>query len=234
MFLPSVTGHRGIIIGDLRTPLHHPAYNRCSHWHVAWDTRCARLPDNRMFSVGLQGTAHLPITIADSVLKHAPTGITQGSSASAVGSLVICRPAAQHRTLRFPTNRRAGIYNLITGHNATVTIIRETLRRPGPHPHPPVIFMHHIDLIRPVTGNQYHTYSTTNEVMYGNMHVSQESQEVFSSDAEDHQSSVNMDQTHGTTRPVDKSVDWSIAMDNQHTDEDIMQISGVGHWFLEG
>ena len=61
--------------------------------------------------------------------------------------------------------------------------------------------------------------------------------QVFSEDAEDHQSShssVNMDQTHGTTRPVDKLVDWSVMMDNQDTDEDIMQISGAGHWFLEG
>ena len=57
---------------------------------------------------------------------------------------------------------------------------------------------------------------------------------MFSKDAEDHQSSVNMDQTHGTTRPVDKLVDWSVPMDNQDTDEDIMQISGAGHWFLEG
>ena len=24
----------------------HPAYNRCLHWRVAWDTRCAQLPDN--------------------------------------------------------------------------------------------------------------------------------------------------------------------------------------------
>ena len=57
---------------------------------------------------------------------------------------------------------------------------------------------------------------------------------MFSKDAEDHQSSVNMDQTYVTTRPVDKLVDWSVTMDNQDTDEDIMQISGAGHWFLEG
>ena len=74
----------GIIIGDLRTPLHHPAYNRCSHWRITWDTRCAQLPDNRMFSVGLQGTGHLPITIADSVLKHAPTGIFKGRRGSSI------------------------------------------------------------------------------------------------------------------------------------------------------
>ena len=33
---------------------------------------------------------------------------------------------------------------------------------------------------------------------------------------------------------VDKSVDWSVAVDNQQADEDIMHISGAGHWFLEG
>ena len=185
MFSPSATGHRGIIIGDLRTHLHHLTYRRCSHWRFAWDTRCAQLPDNRTFSVDLQGTGHLPITIADFVLRHAQTGIIHGSSASAVGNLVICRPAAQHRILHFPSSRQAGIYSPITDHSATGTITRETLHRPGPHPHrsvrtsfdPPVIFMHHTDLIRSVTGNQYHTYSTTNEVMYGNMHVSQEAKE---------------------------------------------------------
>ena len=185
MFSPSATGHCGIIIGDIRTHLHHLNYSRCSHWHIAWDTRWARLPDNRIFSVDLRGTGHLPITIADFVLRHAQTGIIHGSSASAVGNLVICRPTAQHRILHFPSSRQAGIYNPITGHSATGTTTRETLRRPGLHPHrsvctsfdPPVIFMHHIDLIRSVTGNQYHTYSTTNEVMYGNMRVSQESKE---------------------------------------------------------
>ena len=65
-----------------------------------------------------------------------------------------------------------------------------------------------------------------------------ESQEVFSQDVEEQQSSAHMDQdtdrSHTTIRPVGKSVDWSISVDNQQTDEDIMQISGAGHWFLEG
>ena len=65
-----------------------------------------------------------------------------------------------------------------------------------------------------------------------------ESQEVLSRDAEEQQSSANTDQetdqSHTTTRPVGKSVDWFVAVDNQQADEDIMQISGVGHWFLEG
>ena len=29
-------------------------------------------------------------------------------------------------------------------------------------------------------------------------------------------------------------MDWSVAVDNQQTDEEVMQISGAGHWFLEG
>ena len=52
---------------------------------------------------------------------------------------------------------------------------------------------------------------------------------MFSEDAGNRQSSVDMDQTHRTTRPVDKSVE-----EMNHTDEEIMQISGAGHWFLEG
>ena len=55
---------------------------------------------------------------------------------------------------------------------------------------------------------------------------------------EEQQSSADMDQdtdrSHTTIRPVGKSVDWSVSVDNQQTDEDIMQISGAGHWFLEG
>ena len=42
------------------------------------------------------------------------------------------------------------------------------------------------------------------------------------------------DQSRMVTRPAGRSVDWSVTMDNQLADEDVMQISGVGHWFLEG
>ena len=65
-----------------------------------------------------------------------------------------------------------------------------------------------------------------------------ESQEVFSQDAEEQRSSADMDQdtdrSHTTIRPVGKSVDWSVSVDNQQSDEDVMQISGASHWFLEG
>ena len=61
---------------------------------------------------------------------------------------------------------------------------------------------------------------------------------MFLLDTEEHRSSGDTDQdaapSYTAIRPVGKSVDWSVAVDNQQTDEDVMQISGAGHWFLEG
>ena len=103
----------------------------------------------------------LPLTrIVDSVLQHVPAGITRGSSASALESLVICRVVAKDGTLPYLLNRRVGTYNLTTCIHATETTVRETLHRPGHHPHrsirisfgPLVIFIHQIDLINSVTG----------------------------------------------------------------------------------
>ena len=155
MSFPWVTVHHGLI-GDHRIQPRHPLYNRCLHWHVEWDTRCV------VFA-----------------RKHVPAGITRGSSVSVVDNLVTCRPAAHDRTLLFPSNLQVGNFNLIIGRNAMETTTRETLRRPGPHPHwsirtsfdPHVIFMHHIDSNFSYTGYYDHTYSTTSEFMYRNMHV---------------------------------------------------------------
>ena len=129
--------------------------------------------------VDLRGIALPPTRIVDSVLQHVPAGITRGSSVSAVESLVICRVVARDRTLLYHLNRRVGTYNLTTDHHATETTVRETLHRPGHHPHrsirasfgPLVIFIHHIDLNSSVTGYRYHTYSSTIEDMYRNMCV---------------------------------------------------------------
>ena len=62
---------------------------------------------------------------------------------------------------------------------------------------------------------------------------------MLSPDAEEQQSSTDTDwdtdQSYTATRPVGKSVDWSIMVDNRKTcQDDVMQISGAGHWFLEG
>ena len=55
---------------------------------------------------------------------------------------------------------------------------------------------------------------------------------------EEHKSLANTDQgtdqSRMVTRSVSKSVDWSIAVDNRQADENVMQISGAGHWFLKG
>ena len=64
-----------------------------------------------------------------------------------------------------------------------------------------------------------------------------ESQEVSSQDVEEENSLARtdlvQDQSRTVTRPVGRSVDWSVAVDDQLADEDVMQISGAGHWFLD-
>ena len=52
-------------------------------------------------------------------------------------------------------------------------------------------------------------------------------------DTKEDQSASKMDQEYVTTDPVGKSVDWSESVDDQQTEENIMHISGTGHWFLE-
>ena len=66
----------------------------------------------------------------------------------------------------------------------------------------------------------------------------EESQEVSSQDVEEINSSAHadrvQDQSRTVTRPVGRTVDWSVVVNNQLTDKNVMQISGAGHWFLEG
>ena len=65
-----------------------------------------------------------------------------------------------------------------------------------------------------------------------------EPQDMLPPDTKEHQSSVDTDQddarSYTTTYPVGKSVDWSEVVDSEQAEENIMQISGTGHWFLEG
>ena len=42
------------------------------------------------------------------------------------------------------------------------------------------------------------------------------------------------ERTRPVTRSPGQSVDWSDAVDDQLTEEAVLQISGAGHWFLEG
>ena len=63
------------------------------------------------------------------------------------------------------------------------------------------------------------------------------SQEVSSQDVEEEitlaRTDLVQDQSRMVTRLVGRSVDWSAAVDVQLADEDVMQISKAGHWFLE-
>ena len=59
------------------------------------------------------------------------------------------------------------------------------------------------------------------------------SREMLTSDTNEDRSTSETDQEYVTTDPVRKSVDWSESVEDQQTEENIMQISGTGHWFLE-
>ena len=57
---------------------------------------------------------------------------------------------------------------------------------------------------------------------------------MLPSDTNEDRSTSKTDQEYITTDPVRRSVDWSVSVDDQQTEENIMQISGTGQWFLEG
>ena len=46
--------------------------------------------------------------------------------------------------------------------------------------------------------------------------------------------SSGMDRPRPAMRSSGLSVDWADAMDDKLMDEAVLQISGAGHWFLEG
>ena len=66
----------------------------------------------------------------------------------------------------------------------------------------------------------------------------EESQEVSSQDVAETNSLAHtdrvQDKSRTVTRPAGKSVDWSVVVDNQLADEDVMQISGAGSLVLGG
>ena len=255
MYLPWVTVPPGPI-GDLRNqPLHQP-YNRCSRWPVAWETRCARSPDKRTPPNCLREIERSQIRIVDSALRHGPVGTIPESSASAVDSLDTCRPAAHDRTLPYHSNLWVGNSNLIIVNNGMAITNRETPHRPGPHPHratrtsfePHVIVIHRIKFILLTTGHCDQLYSSTTEFMYRKILSTADRDQVESQEVPSHNimdgTSVShtvlrttpLDQNHPqlATRPVGRSVIWSYSVDDQPDEEAVMQISGTGHWFLEG
>ena len=171
------------VIGDIRNHRPHRHYNRCSHWHDGWDTRCVLLPDRWTATDQTRTTGRSRTRNVGSVLKRVPAGTIPESSVSVVASLDKCRHVVHNRTCPCRLDLQAGSFSPTIVNNGMTTIDRETLHRPGPHPHrsiftsskPHAIITHPTIFISFTTGyfDQYH--STTSELIYGEMLVNYES-----------------------------------------------------------
>ena len=168
----------------------------------------------------------------------------------------ICRPVARNRTLRYHLNQRVGTFNPTVVNSGMVITNRETLHRPGPHPHRSV----HTSFDptssssatpsspssppdNAITSIHQQSISCTETCASSADGDHTKTHEVPSHDVMDGTSvsrtalqSISLDQTQPrpVTRSVGRSVDWSRTVDDQLEEEAIMQISGAGHWFLEG
>ena len=247
------------IIGDPRNRPPHRHYNRCSRWPVGWDTRCGRSLDSPMPQDSRREIDHSLIRTGDSVLRHGPVGTTPGSSALAADNSDICRPAVHSRTLHYHLSQRVGTFSPTVVNSGMAITNRETPHRPGSHPHrsvrtsfdPHFIFMHQIVFTLFTTGHGGHritsiyrqSTSCTETCASSADRDHTGSQEVSSHNVRDGTSasrtalqSVPLDQNQPgpVTQPVGRSVDWSRSVDDQLEKEAVMQISGAGHWFLEG
>ena len=96
-------------------------------------TRCALLPDKRILLDSHRETDHSLTRTGGSAPRHGPVGTTP--SALAAANSGICSPVAHDRTHHYHSNRQAGISNRTVVNKEMVIINRETLPRPGPHPH---------------------------------------------------------------------------------------------------
>ena len=106
-------------------------------------------------------------------------GTIPESNASVVVSLDTCRHVAHSRTHPYHSDLRVGNSSPTIVNNGMAIINRETLHRPGPHPHrstfisfkPHAIIMHQTKFIPLTAGYFNQFYSTTIEFMYRNMFV---------------------------------------------------------------
>ena len=146
----AVGDHPPGVTEDLRNRLPHRHYNRCLHWHVGWDTRCVLSPDKQTAIDQIQVTGRFRTKIVDPALRRVPVGTTPESSVSSVASLDTCEHVAHSRTHPCRSDLRVGNSSPIIVNKGMAIINRETLHRPGPHPHrsvftssrPHVIIMH--------------------------------------------------------------------------------------------
>ena len=112
-----------------------PRYSRCSPWLAGWDIKCVLLPDKRIPRDSNQEVDRSLIRTGGSVLRHGLAEITPGSSVSVADISDICNHVARSRTLRYHLNQLAGFSSRTVANRETAITNRETLLRPGPHPH---------------------------------------------------------------------------------------------------
>ena len=107
------------------------------------------------------------------------SALRRKSSVSVVASWDTCRNVAHSRTHPYRSDLRVGNSSPTIVNNGMAIINRETLHRPGSHPHrstftsfkPHAIIMRQTKFIPLTTGYFNQFYSTTSEFMYRNMFV---------------------------------------------------------------
>ena len=107
-----------------------------------------------------QVTVRSRTRVVGSALRHVPVGTTPESSVSVVASLDTCEHVAHSRTHPYRSDLWAGNFSPTIVNNGTAIIYRETLHRPGPHPHrstftsfkPHAIIMHQTNFISLTAG----------------------------------------------------------------------------------
>ena len=121
--------------GDRQIRPGYPRYSRCLPWLAGWDMKCVLSPDRHMPRDSNLEVDHLVIRTGGFARSHRLAVITTGSSVSVVDSLDICNHVAHNRTLPYRLNQLVGFSSQTAANREMAIIKRETLLRPGPHPH---------------------------------------------------------------------------------------------------
>ena len=190
-------------------------------------------------------------------LRRVPVGTTPESSVSVVASLDTCGHAALSRTHPYHSDLRVGNSSPIIINNWMAIINRETSHRPGPHPTP--VYIHFIRIPTPSSCIKSNSSHSPPDTSINSIHLQPSSctETCLSTADQDHEwlqevpakdvterTPVPQESHRNTSsdqngiipvmHPVDRSVNWSHSVDDNPEEEAVMQVSGAGHWFLEG
>ena len=216
--------------------------------------RCALSSDKRMPRDNNLEVDHLLIRTGGFALSHRLAVITPGSGVSVVDSSDTCNHVAHSRTHIYRLNQLVGFSSRMDANRETAIIKQETPLRPGHHPLrsaraspiQPTCIKSSLDSSSPDTTiisiHQQNPLRPETDTSSANQDH-QEIQEVSPQDITDGTTAPHSvvrttgpreEHTRPETRSPGRSVDWSDTIEDQPTEEAVLQISGVGHWFLEG